>query len=271
MFPPSLLRAGFIIGAGATYCTFSRPIIRSESGWVGESPRRFATTRWNLVKAAGRPGETAGAAALAALCEAYWLPVYFFVRRTCRSDDEARDLTQAFFARLIEKNDVSAADPARGRFRTFLLTSVRHFLANQHDFRTAQKRGGGVVHVPIEIGSADGQGVEPADGHTPEDVFERRWALATIEAAVARVRQHYADTGRQMLFHELRSYLTGAEPTVYADLAARLCTTEAALRVAVHRLRRAFREALREVILETVDGPDEVDDELRYLLAVVSR
>ncbi len=237
-----------------------------------ESPRRFATTRWSLVREAGHPGAPEGAAALAALCEAYWFPVYAYIRRTGKSGEDARDLTQAFFARMIEKNDVSDADPARGRFRTFLLTSVRHFLANQHDAATAQKRGGGATHLPIEVQDSERRyAYEPADHQTPELVFERRWALAALDAAMARVAQRYADGDRRRIFDELRPCMTGAEPPSYAAMATRLATTEAALRIAMHRLRRAFRDALRDVIAETVEHPEDVDDELQYLLTVVSR
>lgn len=235
-------------------------------------PRRFATTHWTIVRAAGHPDAPDGAAALAALCEAYWFPVYAYIRRTGKNGEDARDLTQAFFARMIEKNDVSDADPARGRFRTFLLTSVRHFLANQHDAAMALKRGGGAAHLPIEVQDSERRyAFEPVDHHTPEHVFERRWALAALDAAMARVARRYADGNRRLVFEELRPFLAGNDPPCYADLAARLATTEAALRVAVHRLRRAFREALRHVIEETVACAGDVDDELQYLLAVVSR
>jgi RNA polymerase sigma-70 factor (ECF subfamily) len=235
-------------------------------------PKRFTTTRWSLVKEAGHPDAPAGAAALAELCEAYWFPIYAYIRRTGKSGEDARDLTQAFLARMIEKNDVSDADPARGRFRTFLLASVRHFLANQHDAATARKRGGGARHLPIEIEDGERRyAYEPVDHQTPEHVFERRWALAALEAAMARLGQRYADGDRRPIFDALRPCLAGADPPSYAALATRLATTEAALRIAMHRLRRAFRDALRDVIEETVARPEDVDDELQYLLAVVSR
>ena len=234
-------------------------------------PHRFVTTRWSLVLAAGRPGSAEAAAALATLCEAYWFPVYAFVRRSGHSEEDARDLTQAFFARMLEKHDVRAADPARGRFRSFLLASVRHFLINQHDAAMAQKRGGGAPHLSLEFDDGERRYErEPAHSDTPERLFERRWALATLDIAIARVGgQHHAD-GRGPLFDALRPFLAGSEPSSYETLARQFDTTEGALRVAVHRLRRAFRESLREVILATVERPEDIEDELRYLLRVVS-
>jgi RNA polymerase sigma factor (sigma-70 family) len=233
--------------------------------------RRFATTRWSLVAAAARPETPRGAAALAALCEAYWHPVYAYVRRWGRNEDDARDLTQAFFARMIERNDVRHADPERGRFRTFLLASVRHCLANQHDAAVALKRGGGAVHVSIEPDDAERRYLrEPVDRQTPEDVFQRQWALAVIDAALARLAGRYADGDRRRLFEHLRPSLAAGEPASYDSVAATLGMTPGALRVAQHRLRRAFRDVLREVVLDTVEKPEDVEDELRFLLKVVS-
>jgi RNA polymerase sigma-70 factor (ECF subfamily) len=233
--------------------------------------RRFATTRWSLVVAAARPDATDGAAALSSLCEAYWHPVYSYIRRSGRDQDDARDLTQAFFARMIEKNDVRQADPERGRFRTFLLASVRNFLANQHDAATALKRGGGAPHLSLETNEEEHRYVrEPAERQTPEHLFQRRWALAVIDAAMARVAHEYATGDRRRLFDQLRPSLAGEEPASYDAIAAELHTTPGALRVALHRLRRAFRHALRDVILETVERPEDVDDELRFLTEALS-
>lgn len=221
--------------------------------------------------AAARPDATEGASALGALCEAYWHPVYGYIRRSGKTEDDARDLTQAFFARMIEKNDIRQADPGRGRFRTFLLASVRHFLSNQHDAAVALKRGGGAAHVSIEHGDEERRYAdEPADPRTPEHVFQHRWALAVIDAAMDRVAAQYADGDRRRLFDHLRPALAGDEPAAYESLAETLNTTPGALRVALHRLRRTFRESLRDVILETVETPEDVDDELRFLLAALS-
>ena len=239
---------------------------------MADGPRRFATTRWSVVIAAGQPGAPDAAAALASLCEAYWVPVYAYVRGSGKSNDDARDLTQAFFAHLIEKNAVRLADPERGRFRSFLLASVRHFVANEYHAATAQKRGGGARHIPIAIDpTEEGFPYEPADPETPELAFERRWALAVLAEALTRLSKRYADADRRRLFDGLRPYLTGDESASYAQLAVQLDKTEDAVKVAVHRLRRAYRESLREVIEETVERPADVDDELRYLLSVLSR
>lgn len=234
-------------------------------------PGRFVTTRWSVIAAAGHQDAPQGAAALATLCEAYWFPVYAYVRHTGKSIEDAQDLTQAFFTRLIEKNDVRAADPARGRFRTFLLASVRHFLANQHHAAVALKRGGGARHVSIEF--SDGERCyahDPGHDETPERVFERRWALAVVHVAMTRLERSCAGAGRNLLFERLRPCLAGSEPGSYAALAEELGMTEGALRVALHRLRRTLREALRSIIAETVERPEDVDDELRFLLAAIS-
>ena len=233
---------------------------------------RFATTRWSLVVAAGDRESPERGEALAVLCEAYWYPVYAFIRRTGRSTDDARDLTQAFFARVLEKNYFKDARQERGRFRAFLLTAVRHFLANEYDRATAQKRGGAQPHFPLEFDDGERRYVnEPADALTPEALYERRWALATLDAALARLRERYSGDARRRLFDHLRPFLTGDEPPSYATLAAGLEMTEGALRVAVHRLRQHFAASLRGVIGETVETADAVEDELRHLMAVVSR
>jgi len=234
--------------------------------------RRFETTRWSVVVAAGDSESAAGRLALAALCETYWAPVYAFVRRTCRSSDEAQDLTQAFFARLLEKNSVRAATQERGRFRSFLLTAVRNFLANEHEYAHALKRGGQAVHVPLEVEHEDLEyQYEPVEHETPEHLYERQWALTVLEAARARVAVRFEGARRQQLFEKLSPFLTGDEPSSYGPLASELGMTEGALRVAAHRIRHQCGDCLRELIAETVASEDEVADELRYLMAIVSR
>jgi RNA polymerase sigma factor (sigma-70 family) len=236
------------------------------------NPRRFVTTRWNLLVAIKKQGSPEAASALETLCTSYWFPVYAFIRRSGRSADEARDLTQAFFARVLEKNYFQDAEQTRGRFRTFLLASVRHFLANERDAEMALKRGGGVRHVALDVEPEERRfHREPSENETPERLYERRWALAALDAAMHRLAERYQRTDRRKLFDELRPLLTGDEPASYAELSARLGATEGALRVAVHRLRKQFASSLREVIAETVDDPHAVDEELRYLMAIVSR
>jgi RNA polymerase sigma-70 factor (ECF subfamily) len=231
---------------------------------------RFETTRWSLVLAAG--GATSEAnSALATLCETYWLPVYGYIRRTGRSTDDARDLTQAFFTRVIEKQGFKGANREQGRFRSFLLGSVRHFLINQHEWDSAQKRGGGRAHFPLQFERGEQQyQLEPVEHDTPERVYERQWAQTVLAQARALVGEKYAGSARQETFARLEPFLTGSEPN-YTELAAALQVSEGAVRVAVHRLRKLFSDCLRAVITETVDQPAEVDEELRYLLEVVSR
>jgi len=234
--------------------------------------RRFATTRWSLVVAAGDSRSPDARAALATLCETYWFPVYAFIRRSGRSHDDARDLTQAFFTRVLEKNYFKDAKAERGRFRSFLLSSVRHFLSNQLDWDHAQKRGGDQVHISIDADDGERQYQhEPVEDDTPERIYERRWALAALGAAMTRLASRYEPGSRRDLFERLKPFLTGDEPESYGALAAELSVSEGSLRVAVHRLRRQFATVLREAIAETVEADGDVDEELRHLLAVVSR
>lgn len=232
----------------------------------------FLTTRWSLVLAAGseRPSS---AAALAELCETYWYPLYAYVRRRGHGAEDAQDLTQAFFARLLEKNAVGVADPSRGRFRAFLLGSLKHFLANEWNRERAQKRGGGQRLLSIDYGAADERyDIDPQDDLTPERAFERSWALAVLERALTRLEGQYERRGKQRVFSALRETLVaGGEQPSYKDVAARLSMTEGAVKVAVHRLRQGFRDALRREIAQTVGGAGDLDAELRDLIAALGR
>jgi RNA polymerase sigma-70 factor (ECF subfamily) len=235
-------------------------------------PRRFATTRWSQVLAAGRAQTTSSRGALAGLCEAYWYPLYAYVRRWGHGPDEAQDLTQEFFTRLLEKHYLRDADPTRGRFRSFLLASLKHFLSNERDRATAVKRGGRAQIVPLEIETAEGlYRLEPPDADTPEKVFERRWALMLLERTLGRLRDEFEAGGRREVFARLEGYLTGERDTVpYAQLAAELGMTEGAIKVAVHRLRKRFGALLREEIGDTVSDPAQVDDEIRELFRILT-
>ena len=236
------------------------------------SPRRFQTTRWSLVLRAGDQSSTESQGALSTLCELYWYPVYLFVCRSGHDKEEARDLTQAFFMRLLEKSFVKDARPERGRFRSFLLASVRHFLSNEREWRTALKRGGRSVHLPLEL-DVDGQRflLEPADDSTPETVYEHQWAIGVLETAKQRLVTQHAVQGRRELITRLQPFLDGDKAGPSKALAAELGMSDGALRVALHRIRRQYAVALRSVISETVERPEDVDDELRHLLEVVSR
>lgn len=229
---------------------------------------RFATTRWSVVLAAGAAPSEQAERALAELCADYWYPLYAFVRRRGYSAEDARDLTQAFFARLLEKHGLTAADPVRGRFRSFLLTSLRNFLASEWRRQTTLKRGGDVEVVSIDYEDAERRyHVDPAHELTPEAVFERRWALALLGHAVDDVRKQYADRGQIELFDTLKEYL-GSEPggVPYAELSAQLGQGEGALRTALSRLRARWRSRLRELVAETVQEGHMIDDELNGLI-----
>jgi RNA polymerase sigma factor (sigma-70 family) len=234
---------------------------------------RFATTRWSLVLAAGRRSSNRSSEALASLCETYWYPVYAFIRRQGHDADAARDLTQEFFARVLEKNYFGDADPARGRFRAFLLTSIRHFLSNERDRARALKRGGATPPLSLDVETAEGTyQLEGQDDLTPEKLFDARWATLLLDRALSRLERAYTASGKSETFDRLKGFLTGDNAHVTYDEAARsLNSTEAAIKVAVHRLRRRFRDALVEEIAETVDSPADIDAELRHLRAAVTR
>jgi DNA-directed RNA polymerase specialized sigma24 family protein len=228
----------------------------------------FDTTRWSVVVAAGGGDVPAARAAVATLCDTYWYPLYAFVRRRGATPDDARDLTQAFLASLLERRDFEQLSPDRGRFRSFLLASLKHFLANDAARRSTQKRGGGVTPLSLEFDGAEGRySTEPADMSTPETLYERRWALTLIERVLSALRSELAASGRADEFDELKESLLGSGPVGgYAGAASRLGTTEGALKVAAHRLRRKFQAQLRREIAETVADPAEIDDEIRYLI-----
>jgi RNA polymerase sigma-70 factor (ECF subfamily) len=227
---------------------------------------RFDTTHWSLVLAAADRRSPDAEAALAALCSAYWHPVYAFIRRTGHDEDSARDLTQGFFTLVLEKNYFGEARRERGRLRTFLLTAVRHFLSNERDRERALKRGGGAELVPLDEDESTRKPVDPVDERTPERLYERQWALAVLDQAMARLRRQYEQSDRADTFDQLKPLLTGRNPDTYAKVAGRLGTSDGALRVAVHRMRREFAVALRDTVAETVARPEDIDLELRQLL-----
>lgn len=253
----------------------SEPTAGSGTTGSGEiRPRSpvFVTTRWSVVLAAGGSNTTNAREALGKLCQAYWYPLYAFVRRRGFSPPDAEDLTQEFFARFLEHSWVANADREKGRFRTFLLSALNHFLANEWDKARAQKRGGGATLLPLEFGPAETRySREPADNATPEQHFERRWALALLETVVHRLRLEYEQEGKGNLFAALHPCLVGdhtAQP--YDELAKNLGLSEGAVKSAVFRLRQRYRQLLREEIEQTVSGPGEVESELRHLISVLA-
>ena len=227
----------------------------------------FDTTRWSIIAAAGGSDPEAAQAALSTLCEAYWYPLYAFIRRWGADPDTARDLTQAFLASLLERRDIEHVRPERGRFRTFLLASVKHFLMNEAARGRAMKRGGGVPTLPLAFDEAEGRyQFEPVDQTTPETLYERRWALTVLERVIATVQARWQRAGRGAEFDVLKASLLGeGPPGGYAAAAAKLGTSEGAVKVAIHRLRKAFRAELKAAIAETVSDPADVDEELKYL------
>ena len=226
-----------------------------------------------MVLAAGADAASTGAReALTALCETYWYPLYAFLRSRGHSAQDAEDLTQAFFARLLEKHTLRHADPARGRFRSFLLTSLTNFAANEHDKEAATKRGGGIPALSLEFENAEGRfQLEPATDETPERVFDRRWALTLLDRVLTRLRTEMIRTGKESQFEQLKTYLIGDQPQLsYAQTAKALGLSEGAIKVAVHRLRMRFRDLIRDEIAQTVSSPEEVEDELRHLWSSVN-
>lgn len=233
---------------------------------------RFATTQWSLVLCAGDRSGGAAREALSRLCSMYWYPVFSFVRRRGHSPDEAQDLTQGFFTRLIEKGDIADADRSRGKFRTFLLSACEHFLANERDRSRAQKRGAGVTHLSIDLAAAE-ERYQRALSHaeTPERLFDRQWSLTLLGSVLDELRREYAGAGNERLFDRLAGFLTMEDDAgSHAEAARDLGMTAGAVKVAVHRLRRRYRDALRGRIAETVESENDVDDELRHLMKTLA-
>lgn len=228
----------------------------------------FDTTRWSLVVAAGSDDSAAARAALSELCDAYWYPLYAYVRHRGAPADDARDLTQAFLTSLIDRQDLKHVSQERGRFRSFLLASLQHFLANDAARQRTAKRGGGMRVLSLDTDEAEGRyRLEPAGTATPEPLYERRWALMIIERVLARLRDEWNAEERGREFEALKACLLGRGPKGgYAKVASALGTSEGAVKVAVHRLRRRFQAELKRDIGETVADPADIDDEIRYLI-----
>jgi RNA polymerase sigma factor (sigma-70 family) len=233
-------------------------------------PSHFATTHWSLVLAARDRADPGARDALASLCALYWYPLYAYVRRRGRRADEAHDLTQEFFARLLAKDFLAGVDRSKGRFRSFLLAAFNHFLANERDHARAKKRGGGRAVLSLDAADAEGRyRAEPADGLTPENLFERRWALTLLQEVMARLRADYDAKAKGRLFDRLRGFLVGEKGAGYREVADELGLSEGAVKVAVHRLRQRYRELLHEEIGRTVATPEEIEEEIRELFAAL--
>jgi RNA polymerase sigma factor (sigma-70 family) len=238
---------------------------------VAGTSSRFATTHWSLVVAAGDRKSPQAEEALATLCAGYWYPVYAYIRRLGYPADQAEDLTQAFFTRLLEKDSLADVERGKGKFRAFLMACVRHFLANEQDRQRARKRGGGRSILSFNFLHAESRyDQEPADEMTPERVYEREWAVILLDQVLNRLRDEWVRSGRSRLFEALKIALTGESRSLhYTALATKFSMTPGALKVAVHRLRQRYRELLREEIGRGVDDPAEIDEEIRQLFVAL--
>ena len=252
---------------------------RSESSDEGAGPRgspAFLTTRWSVVRAAGAADTPLAREALASLCAAYWYPLYAYVRRRGHSAEDARDLTQAFFARLLERKELGALDPALGRFRAWLLAAVKHFLANEAERARTEKRGGGLVPISIDVAAADSRwALEASDELSPERAFARGWALELLARTRAVLRTEWAARGQTELFTALEGTLVGPDGDPEAEsrrvLAERLGLSAGAFDVAAHRLRKRFKEHLRSEVAGTLSDPADIQDELSALFEALGR
>lgn len=232
----------------------------------------FVTTRWTVVLAAGRKSSAQSDRALGELCQTYWYPLYAFVRRQGKNREDSEDLVQAFFEKFLGKNYLEGLSAERGKFRAFLLASLKHFLANEWDKSQRQKRGGGITHLSLDWQSADERfHPDPADPSSPDKTFDREWALALLERVIIRLREECAAAGKAPLFEQSKGYLMVSEAAIpYTEAATCLGLDEGAVRVAVHRLRKRYRQLLREEIAQTLDDPAQVAEELRSLQAALA-
>lgn len=232
---------------------------------------KVATTQWSQVLAARDGSDTEAHRALEGLCQTYWQPLYAYVRHQGADPDQARDLTQGYFTELLEKDFLAGVDPSKGRFRSFLLASLRNFLSHETDRASALKRGGGTLTLSLDVEAGEaGYALRPDQTLTPEQLFERRWAMTVLDRALDRLRRESQAAGNEAQFEQLKQYLTSAEPQApYREVAEVMGISDGAVATAVHRLRKQYGQCLRAEIADTVVDPAEVDDELRHLLAVV--
>jgi RNA polymerase sigma-70 factor (ECF subfamily) len=233
--------------------------------------RAFATTHWTVVVNAGHAPSAEAGRAMAALCETYWYPVYAFVRRQGNDADAALDLTQGFFARLLEKRDLAGVDRAKGRFRSWLVAAVKHYLANERDRSRADKRGGGRRPISIDASDAESRyNLEPSHDLTPERIFERRWALTLLDQVLSALRAEMVEERKEALFDALKAFIGGRpDDGRYRDIADELGMGEGAVRMASHRLRRRYGELLRQHIAQTIETPEQIEEEIAFLFSAV--
>lgn len=249
------------------------PLDGQNDDWIQPEAGRFASTHWSMVLQAGHSSLPGGKESLEQLCRVYWYPLYAFIRRRGYSVHDAQDLTQGFMARLLEKKYIGLADPKRGKFRSFLLKSLQHYMTDEWSKQQSQKRGDRQTVVDFNPEHAEMRyRAEPATELAPDVIFEKRWAVTVLEQVLDRLRAEYDTDGKAELFEALKNSLWGAEdPPTGAELAAQLSLSKGAVKVAAHRLRSRFRQLLRAEIAQTVASPNEVDDELRSLMKALSR
>jgi RNA polymerase sigma-70 factor (ECF subfamily) len=236
------------------------------------APAVFATTHWSVVLQAGQEDSPKTSEALAQLCRAYWYPLYAYLRRRGFGEHDAQDLIQGFFAQLLQRQSIQSVEREKGKFRSFLLGSLNYFLADERDRATAQKRGGGREIFSLDAQEAEQRyRLEPMDERSPEKIFEHRWAMTLLDQVLARLSEEFAQAGKGHLFKALQPFLVGgAKEKTYAEAASEIGMSEEAFKKAVQRMRRRYGQLFREEIAHTVAGPDEVEEELRNLCAVLS-
>jgi len=230
----------------------------------------FGSTRWSVVLAAGQRSLPTSDQALADLCQAYWFPLYAYVRRRVADVNSAQDLTQEFFANLLEKNILAVAQPERGRFRSFLLTALKNFLANEWERQRAKKRGAGQSPLSLDFAAGENRYCrEPSYSSTAERLFDRHWALTLLEQVLSELRTVYLQSGKEAQFDVLKPFLTGSRELSLAEAAKALGLSEGAVKVAAHRLRQHYRDLLRTAIAHTLAESEQIDDEIRWLFDVL--
>ena len=232
---------------------------------------KFQTTHWSVIVAAGQGSPSQAKSALTSLCEIYWFPLYAYALRQVQNTHEAQDLTQSFFAELLDKNYVGKATPDRGKFRAFLLTAFKNFLSKQWEKQKALKRGGGRVAISLDFEFADSRlSIEPADGLTPEQCYDQQWTIALLEQILQQLQIEFERSGKAEQFAELKAFIIGDHSGItYAQVSEKLGMTEAAAKKSASRMRQRYRELLRDAIAQTVNGPGEIDDEIRSLFATL--
>ena len=241
-----------------------------ESNPQKNNASQFETTQWSLVLAAGNRNHEESNRALEKLCRAYWPPLYAYVRRRVNDLHQAQDLTQAFFERLLEKEYLADADPQRGRFRSFLITAFKRFLSNERDKATAYKRGGGQLTFTVDFESQDRNWGETQDSLTPQQIYERQWAVTLLGRVMTRLQREMERSGKSQQFHLLKGFIGGSESATYATIAPALGLSESAARMAASRMRKRYRELLRDEIAQTVGSQDDIEIEVQELFSTFS-